>query len=220
MGAAGRISLIIAEDDELQRVGLSAYFEEAHDIDVVGHAADSDAVIAAAAELRPSVILVSLRLPGIATFETCRNISAVSAQSRIITLGSSPVLAEEVGTSLMVASGHLPKSAARTDFLRIVRAAASGEILISAEVAPIALRFLSAFPGPVNLGSLTPREREMLELVAKGLNNTQIAAKTRISTHTVRKHVSSVLRKLNVSSRAELGIYAPMLSILRKDPHS
>ena len=81
-------------------------------------------------------------------------------------------------------------------------------------MADICIRIMSSFPGPVDLGTLTARERRVLVMVSKGLNNTEIADELGISAHTVRRHVSQILHKLNRSSRAELGIYAPMVSIL------
>ena len=217
MTAPRHVSLIIVEDNELHRAGLKAYFETEADIEVVGdfgHPADA---VAATKLLQPSVVLVSLNLADGTPFETCRELTGVSPNTQVVTLGASPTKGEDVATSLMIASSHLPKGASRTDFLRVVRAVAAGEILDIAEVANLIRRFTRAFPGPVNLAALSSRERSVLMLISDGLNNPQIARRLEISPHTVRKHVSSVLRKLNVSSRAELGIYAPVVSILRDD---
>ena len=171
--------------------------------------------VKAVGQLQPNVALLSLSLPDVAPFEVCRQITAAAPDVGIITLGSSPVKETEVATSLMVGScSHLPKRASRTDFVRVVRATGAGEALEIAEVARICVRIMSFFSGPVDLGTLSSRERRVLVMVSKGLNNTEIAAALEVSDHTVRRHVSQILHKLNRSSRSELGIYAPMVSIL------
>ncbi len=218
MTEAATISLMIVEDDELQRVGLRAYFQDEENIELVGEFGTAAEAVVEAERLQPTVILLSLGLPELAPFDTCRRIAAVAPESRVITLGPSPVREEDVATSLMVgSSGHLPKGASRSDFVRVVRATGVGEVLEIAEVALIYLRFLSSFPEPVDLGSLTRQERTVLALISGGLNNAQIAERIGISPHTVRTHVSRTLRKLNVSSRAELGIYVPLVSMLQDD---
>ncbi len=218
METANPISLMIVEENGLQAAGMRSYFDPEDDIEVVGVFGVVAEAVTAARQLDPTVVLLSLNLPGVAPFEACRQIGAVAPDTRVITLGPSPVREADVAMSLMVGScSHLPAGASRLDFVRVVRATGAGESLEIAEVAQICIRIMSSFPGPVDLGTLTPQERKVLVMVSEGLNNAQIAIEMEISPHTVRRHVSPILRKLNRSSRAELGIYAPMVSILRDD---
>ena len=173
--------------------------------------------VAEAEKLGPDVVLLSLSLPDITPFEACQEITAASPGCRVITFGLAPVSEGEVAITLMVASRHLPKGTSRRDFVRVVRAAGAGEVLDIAAVAEKMLRFLRAFPRRVNLGSLTDVEKRTFVLISEGLTNTQIGQRTGISAHSVRSRVSRILRKLNVSSRAGLGIYCPMIEILRDD---
>ena len=215
MATANPISLMIVDENGLQAAGMRSYFEPEDDIEVVGVFPDAASAASAAACLKPSVVLLSFSLPDVTPFDACRQIGAVAPDTRIITLGPSPVREADVVMSLMVGScSHLPVGASRSDFVRVVRAAGAGEGLEIAEVANICIRILSSFPGPVDLGTLSSRERRVLVMVSKGLNNTEIAEMLVTSAHTVRRHVSQILHKLNRSSRAELGIYAPMVSIL------
>lgn len=209
------IVLMIVDENGLQAAGLRSYFEPEDDIEVVGVFSDAAEAVGAVACLKPSVVLLSLTLPGVTPFDVCRQIVEVAPASRIITLGPSPVREADVAMSLMVGScSHLPTGASRSDFVRVVRATGAGEALEIAEVAEICIRIMSSFPGPVDLATLSSRERRVLVMVSKGLNNTEIAAGLEISAHTVRRHVSQILHKLNRSSRSELGIYAPMVSVL------
>ena len=216
MAAPVPVRLSIVEPDHFQRVGLSAYFQGEEDIELLGIFGDVTEAVAQAEQLNPDVVILSLNLSGTTPFEACRQITDAAPDTWVITLGHSTVEEEEVANSMMVGSaGHLPKGADREDFLRVVRAAGAGGILVIAKVAHLALRFLRGFPGPVDLGSLTEVERRTLVLVSDGLNNSQIAQRMEISAHTVGSHVSRVLRKLNVSSRGRVGVYRPMIEILR-----
>ena len=215
MANSNPISLMSVDENGLQAAGMRPYFEPEDDIEVAGVFPDAAEAASAAACLKPSVALLSLSLPDMTPFDVCRQIGAVAPDTRIITLGPSPVREADVDMSLMVGScSHLPVGASRSDFVRVVRATGVGEALEIAEVADIHIRIMSSFPGPVDLATLTSRERRILVMVSKGLNNTEIADALEISAHTVRRHVSQILHKLNRSSRAELGIYASMVSIL------
>ena len=215
MATSNLIGLMIVDENGLQAAGVRSYFEPEDDIDVVGVFSDATEAAEAAACLKPSVVLLSLTLPDVTPFDACRQIGAAAPDTRIITLGSSPVREADVAMSLMAGAWcHLPSGASRSDFVRVVRATGVGEALEIAEVAQICMRIMSSFPGPVDLGTLSHRERRVLVMVSKGLNNTEIAAGLGISAHTVRRHVSQILHKLNRSSRSELGIYAPMVSVL------
>ncbi len=212
------ISAIIVDENDLQRGGLRSYLEAEADIVVVGDFKDLSAAVGVAGELQPKVVLLSMSLPDVGLFTACRRIAAAVPHTRIIALGSSPLDAEEVGNAMMAgASGLLPRDAPRSDFVRVVRANGRGDMLLTAAVAEITLRATQVYMRDVNLGRLTPRERQVLVLVSNGLGNAAIATELGITAHTVRKHVSHALLKLGVSKRAELGAYAFPATFLGND---
>ena len=209
---------MIVDENDLQRGGLRSYLEAEADIVVVGDFKDLSDAVGAAGELNPKVVLLSNSLPGVGLFTACQRIAAAVPGARIIPVGSSPVDAEEVANALMAgAAGFLPRDASRSDFVRVVRANGMGEHLLTAAVAEIDLRGSQVYTRNVNLGGLTPRERQVLVLVSNGLGNEAIATELGITAHTVRKHVSYTLRKLGVSNRAELAAYAYPTSFLGND---
>ena len=210
------ISAMIVDENDLQRGGLRSYLETAADIVVVGDFREFSDAVGAAAELDPDVVLLSNSLPDVGLFTACQRIAAAVPHTRIIPVGSSPVDAEEVANAVMAgAAGFLPRDASRSDFVRVVRAKGWGEHLLTAAVAEVGARVSQVFTRDVNLGGLTPRERQVLVLVSNGLGNEEIATELGITAHTVRKHVSHTLLKLGVSNRAELGAYAYPTSFLR-----
>ena len=156
MATSNPITLMIVDENGLQAAEMRSYFEPEPDIKVVGVLSDAAEAAPAAACLKPTVALLSLTLPDVACFEVRRQIGAAAPDTRIITLGSSPVKESDVAMSLMVGSwSHLPGGASRSDFVRVVRATGVGEALKIAEVAQICMRIISAFPGPVDPGKLT-----------------------------------------------------------------
>ena len=212
------ISAMIVDENDLQRGGLRAYLEAEADIVVVGDFQDLSDAVAAAGELNPNVVLLSMSLPDVSLFTACQLIAAAVPDTRIIALGSSPLDAEEVANALMAGTaGFLPRDASRSDFVRVVRANGRRDLLFTAAVAEIILRVPQVYTRDVKLGRLTPRERQVLILVSNGLGNEAIATELGITAHTVRKHVSHTLRKLGISNRAELGAYVYPLSFLGDD---
>ena len=209
MATESPISAMIVDENDLQRGGLRSYLEAEADIVVVGDFRDLSEAVGAAGELKPKVVLLSMSLPDTVLFRACQRIAVAVPHIRIIALGSSPLDAEEVANAMMAgASGLLPRDAPWSDFVRVVRANGWGEQLLTAPVAEIGLRATQVYTRDVNLGCLTPRERQVVVLVSNGLGNEAIATELGISAHTVRKHVSHALLKLGVSNRAELGAYA------------
>ena len=203
------IRAMIVDENDLQRGGLRAYLEAEADIVVVGDFQELSDAVGAAGELNPDVVLLSNSLPDVGLFTASQRIAAAVPGTRIIPVGSSPVVAEEVANAFMAGTaGFLPGDASRSDFVRVVRANGRRELLFTADVAEITLRFSQVYRRDVNLGGLTPRERQVMVLVSNGLGNVAIATELGITAHTVRKHVSHTLRKLGVSNRAELGAYA------------
>jgi DNA-binding NarL/FixJ family response regulator len=211
-------SVLVADDQELVRAGLRVILE-ASGVDVVGEAADGLAAVELADRLRPDVVLMDVRMPVL---------DGIAATARIRGAGGPPVLVlttfdvdEYVLDALLAgASGFLLKDAPRAELLRGIEVVADGQALL----APTATRRLvEEFVRRGRLGrgtptavldELTPREREILELVARGRSNGEIAAQLYLGHATVKTHVGHVLMKLGVRDRVQAVIAAYELGVV------
>ena len=206
-----KIRVLIVDDHEVVRVGLRTLLELEPDIDVVGEAPDGDTAIRRAEVNRPDVILMDIRMGPVDGIQACRAIKSRFPTMAVLMLTSYGT-DEAVLASLMAgASGFLLKNRGREDLLRAVRAAARGESLLDPSVTGQMMKKLvelaSAARDP-RLAELSPREREVLALVAKGRTNKQIAEALVISEATARNHVSHILEKLGMSRRSEAAAFA------------
>lgn len=198
------IRLLVADDHPAFRRGVELMVDGVDDVEMVGAAATGLEAVELADSLRPDVILMDLRMPGLNGIEATRRISRAAPELGIVVLtmfedDDSVFAAMRAG-----ARGYLLKGADQDEILRAVRAAAAGQAIFGAEIAHRVIAHFTrgttssaaAFP------SLTEREREILELVAAGKGNATIAQELLINLKTVRNHVSNVLTKLQVSSRS------------------
>ena len=218
MAANLPIKVLIVDESQIRCIGLQAYLENEQDIDVVASCHTLSEAVLAASQLNPGVILLSVSLPNTDTFEACQKIAAVVPRARIVTLGSSPLNPGEIAHSMMAgATGFLPGDSDVADFVRVIRASCAGEALFTSAVAKIALRTPKIWISRIDLSSLTQRERQMVMLVSRGLDNAQIAARLQISVPTVRKHVSRTLYKLGAGRRSEFGSFSYPLAMLDND---
>jgi DNA-binding NarL/FixJ family response regulator len=196
------VRVLIADDHPLFLRGLGAALEESPGIDVVGEAADGAEAVRLAAELAPDVVLMDLQMPELSGLEATRQILEARPETHILVLtmfdGDSSVFAAVRAG----AKGYLLKGADQQDIERAIRTVAAGEAVFGAA---IAARLVSYFdhdrsrPFP----ELTPREHEVLELLADGLNNQAIADELTLSLKTVRNNVSAIFTKLRVADRAQ-----------------
>jgi DNA-binding NarL/FixJ family response regulator len=205
------VRILIADDHPLFRKGLRTLLESERDFEVIGEATTGDEAIAMADASNPDVILLDLKMPGKTGFEAARAISASSPHIHILVVtlfqdDDSIFAALRAG-----ARGYVLKDTSEEDMLRAIQAVASGEAIFSPGVASRIIGFFASSREelPQNIfADLTSREREILELIARGEANTSIAERLSISLKTVRNHVSNIYSKLQVADRAQAVIRA------------
>ncbi|MCG0239857.1 MAG: response regulator transcription factor [Firmicutes bacterium] len=199
------IRVLIADDHEVVRRGLRSFLATEPEIAVVAEAADGEAAVRLAEAHRPDVVLMDLVMPGLDGVEATRRILAVSPESRVIVLTSYPDDERVVPAIRAGALSYLLKDVAPDQLIAAIRAAKRGEPVLH----PVAAtRLMQEMHRPSSAPELTPREREVLALVAKGLSNQEIAARLYIAERTVKSHISSLLAKLGLEDRTQLAIYA------------
>jgi len=209
------IRVVLADDQDLIRLGLRVLLDNEDDLTVVGDAADGLRAVALARELRPDVVLMDVRMPGIDGIEATRRIVAAPdlGATRIIVLTTFEI-DEYVFEALRAgASGFLIKDTKPAELLRAVRLVAAGDALLSPSVTRRVVREFAGRatrtvrPHP-QLPALTDRERETVVLVAEGLSNEELAERMLISPATARTHVSRAITKLGARDRAQLVVFA------------
>jgi len=200
-----RIRVLIADDHPVFRDGLHALVDAAPDLDFVGEATTGVEAVDLAASGRPAVILMDLRMPELSGIEATRRILEADP-----TVGILIVTMSEDDESLFAAMragarGYIPKDAERGEILSAIRAAALGEAVFGASIARRVAEFFAAprSPAAEPFPDLTERENEILELIAQGRSNGDIAGRLGITSKTVRNHVANVFNKLQVADRSQ-----------------
>jgi DNA-binding NarL/FixJ family response regulator len=220
---AEEIRVLIAYGDVLARAGLHALLELEPDIAVVGSAADGQEVVALAGQIDPDVLLLDMTLPGADVVEVARQIVAHPDTSGVSLLILSA--SEQVFASLRAgASGFLLRDTDPATLIDAVRVVAGGEAALAPSLVRRVIDELASqphprLPSPQQLDELTPREREVMALVAAGLSNDEISEHLVITRATAKTHVSRALRKLQLRDRAQLVTLAYQSGLVaRKEP--
>jgi RNA polymerase sigma factor (sigma-70 family) len=211
--SAHRVRVLIADDDDLMRAGLRAVFSSDETIDVVGEAGDGRAAITRARELGPDVVLMDVRMPNLDGIAATRDVLAVSPELKVIILTTFEQDDYIFGALRAGASGFLLKRTRPEDLIAAIHTVAASDSLLSPSVTRKVIDRMAEQPAPdassgERLTELTPREREVLELVARGLSNGEIAQAFVIEESTVKTHVKRILRKLQVRDRVQAVIFA------------
>jgi DNA-binding NarL/FixJ family response regulator len=209
------IRVLIVDDQELVRTGFRLFLETQPELDVVGEAGDGEEAIVRARELRPDVVLMDIRMPNMDGVEATARLTggAVEPAPRVLILTTFDLDEYVFGALRAGAAGFLLKDAPRERLLEAIRVVHSGEALLSPSVTRRLIEDFAARTDPIEppaqvLAELTPREREVLVLVAHGLSNGEIAARLVVTEATVKSHVGAVLLKLGLRDRVQAVVFA------------
>jgi DNA-binding NarL/FixJ family response regulator len=215
------IRVALADDQELVRAGFAALLDAEDDIKVVGEAADGQQAVRIAMQRRPDVLLMDIRMPVLDGIEATRRIAASPDLAGVhVVILTTFELDEYVFEGLRAgAAGFLVKDTDAAELIRAVRVVAGGGALLAPTVtrrliAEFASRSREALPPP-GLDELTPREREVVVLIALGLSNEEIARKIYVSPSTAKTHAARAMTKLQARDRAQLVVYAYQAGLVR-----
>jgi DNA-binding NarL/FixJ family response regulator len=195
--------VVLCDDHPVYRAGLRMLLEELS-VEIVGEAASGERAVDLCADLQPDIVIMDLHLPGIGGVEATRQIVSASPGVRVLVL---TMLDDDVTLLAALragAGGYLLKGANHLEISRALDAVAAGDIVIGAAASPRLRAGLRGAPDGARWPQLTSRERQILDLVARGRGNEHIAQTLFLSTKTVRNNVSSILAKLGATSRAEV----------------
>ena len=221
---AERVRVVIVDDHSIFRSGLKADLDDT--IDVVGEAHDVESAVAVVTDAAPDVVLLDVHLPGVAVpagtsggAEVIRRAAASVPSTRFLALSVSDKAEDVVGVIRAGARGYITKGSSGADVSRAVHAVAGGDAVFSPKLAGFVLDAFGAAVGETaaasdELDRLSAREQEVMRLIARGYAYKEVAAELFISTKTVETHVSAVLRKLQLSSRHELTVWASARRLL------
>ena len=206
------IRLMLVDDQEIVRAGLRSLLERIPEIEVVGESSEGERAVELAAELQPDVVLMDVSLPDINGAEATRRIKAAMPEVQVLAL---TIHEDEAYFFEMLnagASGYIPKRASPDDLISAIHVVAEGEVFLHPVVAGTLvqdyLRRVSTGSERASYGKLTPRQREVLTMIAEGLSNQDIADHLGISVRTVERHRENIMERLNLHSRADLVKYA------------
>jgi DNA-binding NarL/FixJ family response regulator len=210
--SAATVRVLIVDDDDLMRAGLRAVLSSDPGIEVVGEAADGAEGVRDAGRLAPDVVLMDVRMPGLDGIAATRELLALSPSVRVVILTTFEEDDYVFGGLRAGASGFLLKRTRPEELIEAVHTIAAGESLLSPSVTRRVIDRMARQPTPElglthDLDELTPREREVLELIARGLSNGEIAEALTVEETTVKTHVKRILRKLGLRDRVQAVIY-------------
>jgi DNA-binding NarL/FixJ family response regulator len=212
-GANGEIRVLLVDDDQLVRAGLTMMLDGAHGIEVIGEAADGDEVPAAVDAHAPDVVLMDLRMPRTDGITATRRLRARARPPEVIVLTTFDADENVLGALRAGASGYLLKDAAPADIVAAIRRVAAGDPILSPAITRRLMDRAVAQAGTGQqarkaIAGLTAREREVVLGIARGETNAEIAARLYMSVATVKAHITRILAKLGVGNRTQVALLA------------
>jgi DNA-binding NarL/FixJ family response regulator len=214
-------TVLVVDDQPLQRYGFRILLDSVPETEAVGEASHGAEAVRKAAELRPDVVLMDIRMPELNGIEATREIVAADGTAKVLVLTTFDLDEYVVEALRAGASGFLLKDAPADELVQAIRVVAAGEAMLAPS---ITRRLLDKYAGhlpsgeepvPDTLHTLTEREVEVLKLVARGLSNAEIAADLFVSETTVKTHVGHVLTKLGLRDRVQAAVYAYESGLVR-----
>ncbi|MEU6086293.1 response regulator transcription factor [Streptomyces sp. NPDC047085] len=205
---ADAIKVLLVDDHQVVRRGLCTFLEVQDDIEVVGEAADGAEGVDRAEELRPDVVLMDVRMPGMDGIDALRKLRELGNPARVLIVTSFTEQRTVVPALRAGAAGYVYKDVDPDALAAAIRSVHAGHILLQPEVAGALLSQEEANSGQGRGGSLTDREREVLGLIADGRSNREIARALVLSEKTVKTHVSNILMKLDLADRTQAALWA------------
>ena len=207
------VRVLLVDDHALFRSGIRALLQEYPDFEIVGETADGMEGVKRAKQLRPDVVLLDLNMPGVSGSDALRLMLQDSGEVHVLMLTVSEDADDLLDTLRAGAAGYLLKNIEADTLANAIRMAARGEPVISQPMMSKLLavhneRSSTPAADTAALGKLTPRERDILVCVAKGLSNKQIARDLEVAESTVKIHVQSILKKLQLNSRVQAAVFA------------
>jgi len=217
--AMRELKLIIVDDHAIFREGLRALLDMEEDFQVIGEASHGAEAVAMVAEEPPDVILLDLHLPDGLGSDFCRELLGVSPQSRVLILSAYDDDQEISAALIAGASGYVLKTVGGERLADNIRSVSRGEVLLAPTVAAKVVRQLSRLREEATkqeeaLDGLTPREREVFFLASRGLRNSEIAEELYLSEKTIKTHLRNIYNKLNLTSKAELRLFAVRMGLV------
>jgi DNA-binding NarL/FixJ family response regulator len=218
--SSDKVGVLIVDDDKLMRAGLRAVFSSDEAIEVVGEAADGRAAIDSARRLDPDVVLMDVRMPEMDGITATREVLAAAPETRVVIVTTFEEDDYVFGALAAGASGFLLKRTGPEELIAAIHTVADGEALLSPSVTRRVIERMASQPtlgepDEGRLDELTERESEVLELIAAGLTNAEIAERLVIEESTVKTHVKRILMKLDLRDRVQAVIFAYESGLIR-----
>lgn len=201
---------MVVDDHDVVRMGLKAFIDAEEDLEVVAEAAGGAAAVALARTLKPDVVVMDIRMPDGSGIDACRDLRNDSPATRVIMLTSYSDDQALFSSILAGAAGYLLKQTPAKELIASIRSVGAGKALLDPEVTLQVLervRNAGVESHDPKLAHLSPTEERILDKIAEGMTNGQIAGEIHLSEKTVKNYVSSILRKLDVNRRAEAATY-------------